>query len=761
MTDKPIAVLDFYYADTLRTMAEAGGLKVKTDAGKALSKTKLIALMKREFFTCERILASAKKLNDREKTVLNRILLHGGLVSLRALKRELLADKIIEPTPEPKPKNYYDRETYTGERQRKWSKILEDILARLTYFGLVFSYLPNKQSGQYKYKWSPTGVLFVPKVIQDCLPAPTPVAKKKSVPTHVRRYNSTAFLRDLYLYWDFARHTPLKLLKSGLVGKRDLIAVERTLLYSEKEISAIKRENDAPMLFLLRLLLQSLKLLSQNGNQLTITEDKTDSESSFWAQSTMSQLSRLFEAWQAHMPRFAQSFGTTSFIPDIPHACDIVIQTLKKYTCNDWFSVDELWMTLQNKDTNFVYPHRLELESHPPDTYSLYINNRYYHETRDRLLETCDQVESAFVNYFLTQIMFILGMVEIGIFSDEKPSPIYRLTAIGQAILKNQPASDMPTSETGKVILQPNFQILAMGPVSLSILAKLDLFTDRQKVDVSAFEYQITRQSIYRAQQADISVDTILQWLADFTGQPVPQNVYRSLLEWGEHHRRIVFRTGVSLLQTDTAELLQQLTDTPKLNQYIARTITANVALLKTKKDNAFVKDLRTQSILATLGNDQAESVDHSILFHTDGTIDLIHHIPDLHLRGRLSRYAEETAAGQWRLTAESVRRGSGNKAKVTAVLNDMRRLHRGTLPPKLVSQVKAWGGYYGDVGIEKLTLIEFQDAEIMSELMAHPDLRDALSPFAVDKRALAIVATKKLTHVKKVLAALGVSVKK
>ncbi len=763
MTDKLIPILDSYYADTLRTMAETGGLKVKTDAGKSLPKSKIIVLMQREFFTCERISASAQKLNDQEKIVLNRILWHGGLISLRILKRELLAEKIIKPTPAPKPKGYYDRESYIGERTRKGSKILEDILARLTYFGLVFNYLPNTRVGQsYKYKWSPAGLSFVPQVIRDCLPTPTPpVIKKKQIPTQIYGNNPNTFLRNLYLYWDFVRRTPVKLLKSGFVGKRDLIALERTLLYSEKEISAIKREDDAPMLLLFRQLLQHLKLLRQNGTQLTIAEEKTDAESSFWAQSTVSQLSRLFEMWLIQIPKSAQLFGETRLRSDFQHACKVLIQILKKNALDDWFSVDDFWRAVQTNDTNFVFPHRLELESHQSGAYGIYVNDRYYYETQDQLLETCDKIELTFVHYFLSQMMFVLGMVDVGTFPDEKLPSVYRLTAYGRSILKIPTSSDAPTSETGKVILQPNFQILAMGPVSLSVLAKLDLFADRQKVDISAFEYQITRQSIYRAQQADIAVDTVLQWLADFTEQPVPQNVYRSLVEWGEHHRRIVFRTDVSLLQTADAELLQQLTDTPKLNQHIARTITPNIALLKNKQDFALLKKLRSENILATLGNDRPESIDHSILFHADGAIDLIHHAPDLHLRGRLSRYADEDATGQWRLTAESVRRSTGNKAKVTSVLEDMRRLHRGTLPPELVSQVKAWGGYYGDVSIEKLTLIEFQDAETMSELMAHPELKGLLSPFAADKRALAIVAAKKLTHVKKVLADLSISVKK
>ena len=85
------------------------------------------------------------------------------------------------------------------------------------------------------------------------------------------------------------------------------------------------------------------------------------------------------------------------------------------------------------------------------------------------------------------------------------------------------------------------------------------LLAIRKQTDRGVFGYKITRDSIYKAQQADLSVSDVTQWLVDQSGQPLPQNVLRSLDEWRAHHERIVFRTGVTLLQTENADALQAL----------------------------------------------------------------------------------------------------------------------------------------------------------------------------------------------------------
>jgi hypothetical protein len=237
------------------------------------------------------------------------------------------------------------------------------------------------------------------------------------------------------------------------------------------------------------------------------------------------------------------------------------------------------------------------------------------------------------------------------------------------------------------------------------------------------------------------------------------QNVRRSLEEWAAHHERIVFRTGVSLLQAADPELLNALLESPDTGEYFARPVAPQVALLKQDRQEPLIATLVDQGLFPAVSGDRPESADHSVIVQEDGTIQPVHAVPSLHLSGRLSRLAEERDDGAWALTPASVRRAGGNRTKVLELLEELEKLNRGQMPPQLVEQVKAWGGYYGQAAAETLTLIEFDDPVALDELQARPDLAPYLVPFPAQGRALAVVPAGKLEELQGLLAQLGVQV--
>ncbi|OQY28881.1 MAG: hypothetical protein B6243_11675 [Anaerolineaceae bacterium 4572_5.2] len=162
------ALLESYHVATLRQIAETAGLNVK-QAGtrKNLNKSDLHALMLKEFFTPQRISASLEELDTRERAILDRLLLRGGEATTRSLKRELARANLIDKTPKiERPRSYYrsnagtyGQDVYEGSPQNQNSRIFEDIIARLTRFGLVFSKNPPATSSpttSYKLKHHPS-----------------------------------------------------------------------------------------------------------------------------------------------------------------------------------------------------------------------------------------------------------------------------------------------------------------------------------------------------------------------------------------------------------------------------------------------------------------------------------------------------------------------------------------------------------------------------------------------------------------------------
>jgi hypothetical protein len=294
--------------------------------------------------------------------------------------------------------------------------------------------------------------------------------------------------------------------------------------------------------------------------------------------------------------------------------------------------------------------------------------------------------------------------------------------------------------------------------VSLAWLARLDLFAERQQADWGAFAYHLSRDSIYQAQQAGLDVPEVIRFLEETSGIELPQNVRRSLEEWGAHHERIVFRSGVSLLQAANAGLLAQLMAKPETGDHLARALSPEVALVRKGAEKPLIAALVGQGLFPAVSGAEPEAADKSVLVREDGSIQAIHAVPSLHLRGRLDRLAEEVDEGRWQLTEKSVRRAGGSKGKVLRLLEELGKLNRGALPANLEAQLKAWGGYYGGAAAETLTLLQFRDQDALDELRQQPELQPYLAPFAAGNWALAVVPGGKLAEVQEILARFGVS---
>jgi hypothetical protein len=773
MTSQLNLLLDTYHTNTLREMAAAADLKTKDSRGKQINKTELLALMLREFFTPERVLASLAKLNDRERAVLNRLLLHGGEASTRLLRRELARAGITTEPPTPPQSRpgkvlaalrgfgHQAQSVYFGDPNRTKSTIFEDVLTRLTLFGLVFGTNVRTSGAVGKLNLQPGVDLFIPPAIRTYLPEPDPIAAKATAwkPAHLQTGDPNLLLRDLYLYWDFVRKNSVDILQSGLVGKRSLKAINLTLLTPDPHLADASTEAHVPRLHLLRLILESLGLLHRDHARLVSTTAASTDIPTFWTLPTATQITKCLEAWLP-LPH-ANELGRSAeqYAPNYAPARKELLALVKKQAAHNWIERDELLAQLQDWNINFLFPHHRDVENSRSEWYNNY-HGVYFYGKRQDLLDTMDKLEAQFVHKFLTELLFPLGMIDLGYEDQDNQNYAIRLTPSGQVALGLLPPEKAPAPFDGKVVIQPNFHVLAMGPVSLQVLAGLDLFTERRQADRGAFEYQITRDSIYRALQQGLPLNDIIRQLTDLSGQELPQNVYRSLQEWGAHHERIVFRTGVNLLQAATAEMLTSLANSPDINPFLARSLTPEVALVSPHQMAGLVGALTAQNILPVISDDRPEAADHSAIIQADGVIRPIHAVPSLHLNGRLARLAEEKTDGRWQLTEKSMRKVGGNKKKVLRILEELTSLQRGPLPPEIETRVKAWGSYYGDAAAETLTLIEFRDAEIMAEILQHPPLQGWLAPFPTADRALAVVAGDNLAQVNAVLAELGVSVK-
>ncbi len=157
-------LLDNYHVDVVKAMAEAADM-AKDDQGKALRKGDLLERMKRDYFTPERIRASYAKLRESDKAVFNRALLQPGNISHAIFKRQLVRANLAQEAPVEKNKRGYGQsQEYEASPHRHDSLIFEDILARLTYHGLLFSHPSQLYSGySHKLRFGPGDPIFIPQ----------------------------------------------------------------------------------------------------------------------------------------------------------------------------------------------------------------------------------------------------------------------------------------------------------------------------------------------------------------------------------------------------------------------------------------------------------------------------------------------------------------------------------------------------------------------------------------------------------------------
>ncbi len=759
------SILQDYHSATLWEMANAAGLKVTDEDGKKLRKAELLPKMRAEFFQEARVRASWKQLDERERAVLNRLLLRGGTAVTQSFRREIiragLAKKIEKPRSHPYNRVPY-AEGYIGHPHRENSLAFEDIVARLTYHGLVFSRgtLLTLGGTPHKVQFHPGPAIYVPEVIRPYLPETEPIPPILSnwQPARVETGTPTLLLRDLYLYWDLIRRNQVALVRAGFVGKKWLKAINKVLLTPDPLLRTAKREDETGRLYLLRQLLETLGLVRKERDYLRPAGKDSLHASEFWSQSLTEQLHACLEAWAQSGGHEGLGDEAARYGPRYIHARQVVLAALKTLPPNVWLEPEDLLEEVRGQDVDFLFPDHSEIESYRRNQYYYSHSSSYYYGRRETLLETLEEIEDEFVINCLTGFLHQLGVVELGYDGDTLQG--FRLTPASRALLglesPEQPSPD-PQDETGKLIIQPNFQLVAMGPVSLALLAQLDLFTDRERADQGAFEYRLSRESVYRAQQLGLDAADAIRFLERASDTELPQNVRRSLDEWAAYHERIVFRTGVSLLQAADADLLAALMDEPRTGKHLARSMSPEIALIKKNRQRQLISALIEQELFPAVSGAQPEAANNSVIIQENGLIRPIHAVPSLHLRGRLSRLAEEAVDGEWRLTPASVRQAGGSKNKVLHLLDELGKLHRGSFPSKLAEQIKAWAGYYGDAAVETLTLIEFHDWSALEELREHPGLQAYLIPFPAGDRALAIVPAEKLAQVQEILAHFGV----
>jgi hypothetical protein len=131
----------------------------------------------------------------------------------------------------------------------------------------------------------------------------------------------------------------------------------------------------------------------------------------------------------------------------------------------------------------------------------------------------------------------------------------------------------------GRVVVQPNLEVIAYPPLTAPALATLSTCADEAAFG-HVCTFRLTRDAVGRAKVAGWSAAEVIRRLEGLADAPLPAAVAVRLRDWGRNVERIQLTPEAVLLEVDDVELLEQLMSDPAAAQWVERRLAPTAALL-------------------------------------------------------------------------------------------------------------------------------------------------------------------------------------
>ncbi len=552
---------------------------------------------------------------------------------------------------------------------------------------------------------------------RDMLPMPEPkgLHSLAAPPARIVSGEPAEFLRQLFFIWAELRRQPGKQLKAGGLGKRDLRRIAESL--------KIDPDAGAERMAWMYALLQALNLIETHDEVVRAAEG--DAITLFWNARLSTQLREILRVYPKVTLELAADTSVLSqysyyaHIPLKPSAQirQSVLDVLAKVAATSWLPFS-LFLALLTGGR----PGALTIDDNNRNI--MYSNLRWYAaKNREQLEAALLQLDRDAILCVLRELQ-ILGIVDLGynegsVLTGGQAPLALQVTGLAHAHFSNTPIADAPPTD-GQVILQPDFQILALGPVALRTLANLERFAEREKFDESVVAYRLTRDSAYLAFQRGETPESMQAVLQEATGIPVPQNIARSLEEWGGQYERIVIRRHVTILQLDDPQILEQLLADAILRRYLHR-MDDHTAWLNSDHTAKVEQRLWMLEMLPTYSQGPETDLPHSLRWKEEHLAPR-HPMPSLYVTGTIRRIAAPCDGG-WQLTPQTVRAAVATGMPIPDMIALLEKMTGAPLSPEWQKQLKAWGSHFGAAQLAQVLLLRLESAEALQELR-HADRR-------------------------------------
>jgi hypothetical protein len=591
----------------------------------------------------------------------------------------------------------------------------------------------------------------------------------------ILRASAADFQRDLGRYWRYVRKVGgIALTQQGWIYKSAFKSLMAAL--NAGDTPADERDNGR-LLFMRRLLQAMNELLSTHqSRRLTINPDGR-----LLGMSMAQRVQWTFEiwrdsvAWNELLRLPLQTFGSNERLNTWPALTKSRLGVLRAISAlshagqqaGAWVATADLIAHVKRNDYAFLFERR-----HRGSGWGNFYTSPYYGPNNPYGLsfgvkneaEGWDLVEGGFIVNVLTGPLYWMGLVELGYQRDggENIRPAaFRLTPPGAWLIGGGEAPQFIESG-GKVIVQPNFTVLALEPVSDAVLNDLDHFAESQGGE-RAMAYQLTRESLYRAQQSGWDAARVVAFLEAHQGAPIPANVRRSLEEWETTHRRITFHRNVCVVQFADAQAERELADA--LRPFEPQAIGQHFKMIEQRTADEVAHALRQAGWMPVV-QAAGETATRGVLRTNDeGEVTFTQAAPSVYALAELSRFAELPAGKsddkhkQALITAASVRAAMSAGASLDQLLTTLAELHAGPLPAALEQKIRAWSNFFGHATLQQVTLLELSSYEVLINLLDDREVGRFLTLIEGSSKPLAIVQPAHAETVRAMLRERGINV--
>ncbi|MGQ9903930.1 MAG: helicase-associated domain-containing protein [Anaerolineae bacterium] len=612
-------------------------------------------------------------------------------------------------------------------------------------------------------------------------PRPTDIRAVVEQPASVALASAPNFQRDLSRYWRHVRNKgEVALTARGWIYKTAFRALLAALNESPGKADS---EQEHPRLCFMRQLLVGLGELVETQGAITAQPG-----GQFFNMSLPARIRKSFETW-----RDTAAFARADWArPDALR--DGLAQAIKARAV--------VLRALARAEKALALEHSLGI-GHAPQSAGVIRQERWMSvaalldsvarpETADTIRlpdRLAAQRESALS--MLAGPLHWLGLVDLGYDTADNtrngnpntpgnPLPTaYRLTETGLWLLD---LADEPrfVESGGRVLVQPNFTILAMEPISDRVLMDLDQFADLQGGD-RATTYQLTRQSVYRGHRAGWDVQRIVSFLEAHQGAPVPPNIRRTLDEWQAQHHRIVFYRAAQVIQFADDAARAAVTDVLSQAGMTLVALGPAHALLEpgapvasvvaTLRDAGWMPEVSlsgqdsddTESCLRLVpSRPQPTHPEQPDVQAPPDSFDVVFKqpAPSLFALGQLAPLAGPVAPGRpLQITAASVRSALSAGMTLDEILATLAHLHDGPLPLTVEQRIRDWARFFGRASATMVCLFEFSSQDVLNNLLDDEAVGHYLRLIEGSLQAVAVVDAAHAGLVRGLLAERGIQI--